>query len=75
MCEMYTCMLAHPTIFFHVPMKHLKNIKKTNIVGLHFLTPINKVYHLELKATRIILPIVSNFNPNNTNKHHEHPKT
>ena len=53
MCEMYTCMLAHPTIFFHVPMKHLKNIKKTNIVELHFLTPINKVYHLELKAARI----------------------
>lgn len=75
MRETYTCMLAHPTIFFHISTKHLKNIKKTDIVELHFFTPTNVDYHLELEAARNILPIVSLFNPNSTNKHHKHPKT
>lgn len=54
-------MLAHLAIFFHVPTEHLKNRRKTNIVELHFLPPINMVYRLELEAAGIFSPIVSNF--------------
>lgn len=52
MQETYNCILAHPAIFFHVSMKHLKNTKITNIDKFHFLTLINAVYELELKITK-----------------------
>ena len=52
MHEMYNCILAHPAIFFHVSMKHLKNIKIKNIDKLHVLTLINAVYDLELKIIK-----------------------